>query len=61
MTCMYLNSDQDIVCREFDDENWNNKFFLDRTQGSSSQRRTEDASSDNEEDEADDEPFQPKN
>ena len=50
MTCMYLNSDQDIVCREFDDENWNNEFFLelDRTQGSSSSPRTEDASSDNE-------------
>ena len=30
---MYLSFDQDIVCREFDDENWNNEFFLelDRT------------------------------
>ena len=58
---MSLNFVQDIVCREFDDENWNNEFFLelDRTQGSSSRPRTEDASSDNKEDEADDEPFQP--
>ena len=62
MTCMYLNSDQDIVCREFDDENWNNEFFLelDRTQGSSSRPRTEDADSDIEEDVADYKPFQHK-
>ena len=53
---MYLNSDQGIVCREFDDENWNNnlnwivlkKVPVDQQQKIYKRRW------------ADDEPFQPK-
>jgi hypothetical protein len=57
---MYLNFDQDIVCQEFDDGNWNDEFFseLDHIQGHSSRVRV---SSDDEDEEVEvDEPAQPK-
>lgn len=57
---MYLNFDQDIMCQEFDDDNWNDEFFseLDHIQGSSSRVRAS-TDDEDEEDEAD-EPAQPK-
>ena len=58
---MYVNFDQDIVCREFDNDKWNDEFFseLDHTQGSSSRARVT-TTDDEDEQEEDNEPPQPK-